>query len=122
MGFLDRLASSLSGPQGPVYQPPPPRPLTASGARVNLRSPSLVHTKHPDWQVAAWNYRDSVDELRYAATFVASSLGRLRVFAAQNRPRGEDPSPLDPTGTIPQQVAAADGIDDQTRAAAIALV
>lgn len=124
MGFLDRLASSLTSPdlsRGPVYTPQH-RPLTASGARVNLRSPSLVHTKHPDWQVAAWNYRDSVDELRYAATFVASSLGRLRVFAAQNRPRGEDPSPLDPTGTVPQQVAAADGITDETRAAALALV
>lgn len=121
MGLLDRIANQLIGPE-PPEPTPQHRPLTASGARVNLRSPSLVHTKHPEWQTAAWNYRDSVDELRYAATFVASSLGRLRVFAAQNRPRGEDPSPLDPTGTIPQQVAAADGIDDTTRAAAIALV
>lgn len=124
MGILDRIATQLIGPDpttGPTYTPQN-RPLTASGARVNLRSPSLVHTKHPDWQTAAWNYRDSVDELRYAATFVASSLGRLRVFAAQNRPRGEDPSPLDPTGTVPQSVAAADGIDDTTRAAALALV
>jgi hypothetical protein len=123
VGILDRIANQIIGPDpttGPTYTPQ--RPLTASGARVNLRSPSLVHTKHPDWQQAAWNYRDSVDELRYAATFVASSLGRLRVFAAQNRPRGEDPSPLDPTGTIPQAVAAADGIEDATRAAALALV
>lgn len=123
MGLIDRFASRVTGPEPPdPVEPPPtrPTPVVGAGARVNLHNPSLVHTKHPEWQTAAWDYRDSVPELRFAGEFIANSLGRLRMFVAEDRPRGEEPIPLADPATVPAQVAATQRVDDGTRAAAIA--
>lgn len=83
----------------PVKRGRPDRPLTAAGARIDLKSPNPLMIRRREWQSAAWAYRDSVPELRFACLFVANSLGRLRMFAAENQPRGEDPIPLSRDGS-----------------------
>lgn len=117
---MDRWASKLTGPDGTPARADGqtrPRALTAAGARINLRSPDLVHTKHPSWQDTAWDYRDEVPELRFAGDFITNALGRLRVYPAENRPRGQEPVPL-ADATVPGEITKAPGITAATREAA----
>lgn len=120
MGLLENWASRLSGPTGPA-SPPQRRSLTAAGARVNLKNPSLPHTKRPAWQSEAWSFRESVPEMRFAGDFVANTLGRLRVFAAENRPRGQEPVALEEASKR-QQEANEVGVDQATIDAALVAV
>ncbi|MDN5918679.1 MAG: NUDIX domain-containing protein [Pseudonocardia sp.] len=121
MGLLDRWGRIAAGPQPAPDEPVRRRPLTAAGMRVNLTSPQLVHTRRHEWQTAAWDYRDEVPELRFAGDFVTSALGRLRVFPAENRPRGQQPVPL-AHDAIPAEVTAAPAVTEATRQAAAAAV
>lgn len=123
MGLLDRWSNMLAGPPDAVRADghTRPRPLTAAGARINLRSPALVHTRHPEWQNTAWDYRDEVPELRFAGDFITNALGRLRVYPAENRPRGQEPVPL-ADATIPGEITKAPHITPQTRDAAKAAI
>lgn len=73
--------------------------LTAAGARLDLAHPDPIMVRRQDWQTAAWGYRDVVPEMRFAMDFVADNMSRLRIFAAENRPKGEDPIPLDTEGS-----------------------
>lgn len=91
----------------------PTRPLTAAGARLDLTSPAATMVRRREWQESAWGYRDTVPELRFACGFVANALGRLRIFAAENQPRGEDPIPLSRDGSTTS------GISERTQQAAI---
>ena len=120
MSFLDRFASSLTGPDGGIVAAPR-RALTAAGARVNLSTPALVHTKRPQWQTDAWLYRETVAEMRFAGDFVANTLGRLRVFAAENRPRGQEPIPLEANSKRGQNADGL-GVDERTIQATLAAV
>lgn len=123
MGLLDRWANIMSGPPGEPRADGTTRarPLTAAGTRINLRSPQLIHTRHPEWQGAAWDYRDEVPELRFAGDFVTNALGRLRVFPAENRPRGQEPVPL-AHDSVPAQVTAAPLVTEHTRQCAAAAI
>ncbi|MDN5919005.1 MAG: NUDIX hydrolase [Pseudonocardia sp.] len=124
MGLMDRWANFVAGPTGTEQRADGvtrARPLTAAGMRVNLTSPSMIHTRRHEWQHAAWDYRDEVPELRFAGDFVTSALGRLRVFPAENRPRGQEPIPL-AHDSIPAEVTAAPQITEHTRQAAAAAI
>lgn len=124
MGLLDRWSTFLAGPPEGVRadgHTRTQRPLTAAGARINLRSPALVHTRHPEWQNTAWDYRDEVPELRFAGDFITNALGRLRVYPAENRPRGQEPVPL-ADGFIPGEITNAPQITPHTRDAAKAAI
>lgn len=100
MGLLENFAKRTTGP-GPVAGPPP-RAMTAAGARIDLARPTPITNRRIEWQTASWDYRDTVPELQFVASFVRSSLGRLRVFPAERRPRGIAPQPLDrPSDTGP---------------------
>jgi hypothetical protein len=85
------------------------RALTGAGARLNLDDPKALMVRRRDWQEAAWGYRDSVPELRFACRFVSMSLSRLRIFPAENQPRGQEPLPLgqDSKSTISARTQAA---------------
>jgi len=91
VGLLENFAKTVTGP------PPAERPraMTAAGQRIDLSRPTPVTNRRTEWQDDAWAYRDSVPELQFVASFVRSSLGRLRVFPAERRPRGVAPQPLD---------------------------
>lgn len=96
-------------------KPEPTRPLTGAGQRVDLNSPKPLAARRLKWQEDAWGYRDSVPELKFACRFITNSLGRLRIYAAQNQPRGEEPIPLSRDG-------GESGISPATLAAAIEAV
>ena len=89
--------------------------------RVDLKSPALIHTRRAEWQTAAWDYRDEVPELRFAGDFVTNALGRIRVFPAENRPRGQEPIPL-AHDAVPAEVTAAPQITEHTRQCAAAAI
>lgn len=101
MGLLESFAKTVSGPP-PSPDKPPIRAMTAAGQRVDLTRAQPVRQHRMGWQEQAWEYRDTVPELQFVASFVRSSLGRLRVFAAERQPRGISPLPLDRT---PEQSA-----------------
>lgn len=97
MGLLENFANSVSGPPPRTDGKPPIRAMTAAGQRVNLSLTQQTRQYRMGWQEKAWEYRDTVPELQFVASFVRSSLGRLRVFAAERQPRGISPLPLDRT-------------------------
>lgn len=121
MGLLENFARSVSGPAPAPTQPP--RAMTAAGARIDLSRPTPITNRRVEWQTAAWDYRDSVPELQFVASFVRSSLGRLRVFPAERRPRGIPPQPLDrlpvPNNAL-DQVKTESSLSSSTRQAAVA--
>jgi hypothetical protein len=123
VGLLENFASSVTGP-APVTPPRPPRAMTAAGQRVDLRNPSAITHHRTEWQDQAWNYRDSVPELQFVASFIRSSLGRLRVFPAERRPRGVAPQPLEHEPVVldkvAQQVKVESKIGPACRTAALA--
>jgi hypothetical protein len=88
MGLLESFAKSVTPPT-PGPERPPIRAMTAAGQRVDLTRAQPVRQHRMGWQEQAWEYRDTVPELQFVASFVRSSLGRLRVFAAD--PAGPHP-------------------------------
>lgn len=93
MGLLENFAKVAAGPTPTPARKP--RAMTAAGQRIDLARPTPVLNRRTEWQTSAWDYRDTVPELQFVASFVRSSLGRLRVFPAERRPRGISPQPLD---------------------------
>src|SRR3954454_23376938 len=76
--------------------------MTAAGQRIDLSRPTPITNRRTEWQSASWDYRDTVPELQFVASFVRSSLGGLRGVPAERRPRGIGPQPLDrPENTGP---------------------
>jgi hypothetical protein len=48
------------------------------------------------WQTAAWDYYDSIGELRFASQWIANALSRVNLVAAAPSPGGEEPRRLTP--------------------------
>jgi hypothetical protein len=87
----------------------PLRVLTASSRRLDLNSKTeakQLRALRQGWQSDAWNYRDSIGELRYALQFLANSASRMRLFVAAEPIDGEsdNPIPLDKVADIPEDV------------------
>jgi hypothetical protein len=69
--------------------------MIASAVLVSQRQISKV-TRVADWQSKAWGYYDSVGELRFATTWLASAVSRCRLYVGEVDPNGEaDPAPVD---------------------------
>lgn len=127
MGLLENFARTVAGPQP---APPPtakPKAMVAAGQRIDLSHPDLTFSRRSGWQDSAWSYRDTVPELQFVASFIRSSLGRLRVFPAERQPRGVSPQPLeappannDPAAPGDRPVKPTSNIAQATRTAAIA--
>lgn len=70
--------------------------LTASGQRVNLaaRSGELRKTTQANWQTKAWEYRDSIGEIRFATQFLSNAVSKVRFYVAEVKPGQDTPSDL----------------------------
>src|SRR4051794_32040396 len=108
MGLLENFANFTAGP--PPMAPPRrrPRAMTAAGQRIDLSQPEMSFSRRSAWQEMSWTYRDTIPELQFVASFIRSSLGRLRGFPAERMPRGIAPQPLE------DQVVARTSPDEAT--------
>jgi hypothetical protein len=68
------------------------------------------------WQEEAWNYYDTVGELRYAVTYVANSLSRCQLMAASpGTPDDPTPIPMDVGPAVDAVARLAGGVVGQTQ-------
>lgn len=90
----------------------PVRLLTAAAAQLNLndrKEARRIRVLRQGWQTEAWNYRNSIGELRYAINFLANAMARMKIYPAMY-PLGaesDSPVPLDDAVGVPPEVIAA---------------
>jgi hypothetical protein len=87
------------------------RVLTASAARLRLKDREQsrkMRLLRQGWQSDAWNYYDSVGELKYAVNYLANCFARMRLYPAAYPVGGEDddPVPLADIEGVPPEVLA----------------
>ena len=103
---------------GVVYAEPQafntPRPLTAAAAQVKLDDKTeaeLFKARRQSasgaWQTEAWEYYDSIGEIKYAFNLVASVVSRIRLYAAAINNPNEAPSPIEDVEKVDDRLAAA---------------
>lgn len=103
---------------GVVYAEPQafntPRPLTAAASQVKLDDKAEAElfkarrqSASTSWQSEAWEYYDSIGEVKYAFNLVASVVSRIRLYAAAVSNPSEAPAPIDGVPTIEPRLAAA---------------
>ena len=103
---------------GVVYAEPQvfntPRPLTAAAAQVKLDDKTeaeLFKARRQSasgaWQTEAWEYYDSIGEIKYAFNLVASVVSRIRLYSAAIDNPNEAPSPIDDVEKIDPKLASA---------------
>jgi len=74
---------------------PPPKQIVASAAYVSQES--LVKLRRNiAWQRMAWDYYDTIGELRYSVGWLANACSRARLYVGEADPLGETvPKPVD---------------------------
>jgi len=103
---------------GVVYAEPQvfntPRPLTAAAAQVKLDDKTeaeLFKARRQSasgaWQTEAWEYYDSIGEVKYAFNLVASVVSRIRLYVAAIDNPSEAPAPIEDVSKIDDRLAAA---------------
>ncbi len=103
---------------GIVYAEPQvfntPRPLTAAASQVRLDDKAEAElfkarrqSASTSWQSEAWEYYDSIGEIKYAFNLVASVVSRIRLYAAGVGSPSDTPAPIDSVSTIEPRLAAA---------------
>jgi hypothetical protein len=103
---------------GVVYAEPPafnqPRGLTAAAAQVKLDDKTEAElfkarrlSASTAWQSEAWEYYDSIGEIKYAFNLVASVVSRIRLYAAAINNPNEAPSPIEDVEKVDERLAAA---------------
>lgn len=103
---------------GVVYAEPQafntPRPLTAAAAQVKLDDKTeaeLFKARRQSasgaWQTEAWEYYDSIGEVKYAFNLVASVVSRIRLYVAAIDNPSEAPAPIEDVEKIDERLAAA---------------
>lgn len=103
---------------GIVYAEPQvfntPRPLTAAAAQINLQDKGEAellkarrNSASTSWQSEAWEYYDSIGEVKYAFNLVASVVSRIRLYAAAISNPNESPAPIQDVGKVDERLAAA---------------
>ncbi len=103
---------------GLVYAEPvsynSPRPLTAAAAQIKIGDKgeaelfkSRRQSASSSWQTEAWEYYDSIGEIKYAFNLVASVVSRIRLYAAVVDDPAEAPISVDKSLAIDPQLAAA---------------
>jgi hypothetical protein len=103
---------------GIVYAEPQvfntPRPLTAAAAQVNLSDKGEAEifkarrqSASTSWQTEAWEYYDSIGEIKYAFNLVASVVSRIRLYAAAINNPNEAPAPIQDVTKVDPRLAAA---------------
>jgi hypothetical protein len=78
-----------------------PRGLTAAASILNIKNKGeaerfRARTSGPSsaWQVEAWEYYDSIGEIKYAFNLVASVISRIRLYIGVIEDPAEAPTPL----------------------------
>ncbi len=91
-----------------------PRPLTAAAAQINLQDKGEAElfkarrqSASTSWQSEAWEYYDSIGEIKYAFNLVASVVSRIRLYAAAIQNPSEAPAPIDSVSKVDDRLAAA---------------
>src|SRR3954451_896195 len=95
-------------PAQAAWSEPPVYGMVAAATRVDLKPTGAAAKKksmQADWQQEAWHHFNRCGELQMAASWMANSLSRIRVFAAEI---GEDGRPGDPTSNTTAQAIAAE--------------
>ena len=103
---------------GIVYAEPQafstPRPLTAAAAQINLQDKGEAellkarrNSASTSWQSEAWEYYDSIGEIKYAFNLVASVVSRIRLYSAAINNPEEAPAPIDAVEKVDPRLAAA---------------
>jgi hypothetical protein len=103
---------------GVVYAEPQvfgaPRPLTAAAAQVKLDDKTEAElfkarrlSASTAWQSEAWEYYDSIGEVKYAFNLVASVVSRIRLYVAAINNPNEAPSPIEDIEKVDERLAAA---------------
>ena len=91
-----------------------PRGLTAAAAQVKLDDKTEAElfkarrqSASTAWQSEAWEYYDSIGEVKYAFNLVASVVSRIRLYAAAINNPHEAPSPIEDVERVDERLAAA---------------
>lgn len=103
---------------GIVYAEPQafntPRPLTAAAVQVKLDDKTEAQlfkarrqSASTAWQGEAWEYYDSIGEIKYAFNLVASVVSRIRLYAAAINNPHEAPAPIDDVEQVDYHLAQA---------------
>lgn len=103
---------------GLVYAEPvaynSPRPLTAAAAQVRIGDKGEAElfkarrqSASSSWQTEAWEYYDSIGEIKYAFNLVASVVSRIRLYAAVVDDPAEAPVSVEKSNTVDTQLAEA---------------
>ena len=103
---------------GLVYAEPQsfnaPRGLTAAASQVNLqdkgeaeRFKARRQSASTSWQGEAWEYYDSIGEIKYAFNLVASVVSRIRLYAAAVGDPSEAPAPIGSVDKVDDRLAQA---------------
>jgi hypothetical protein len=114
-----QIAAGLSVDSfGLVYAEPvaynSPRPLTAAAAQIKIGDKGEAElfkarrqSASSSWQTEAWEYYDSIGEVKYAFNLVASVVSRIRLYVAVVDDPSEAPVSVDKSHTVEEQLAAA---------------
>ena len=103
---------------GVVYAEPQafnaPRGLTAAAVQVKLDDKTEAElfkarrlSASTAWQSEAWEYYDSIGEVKYAFNLVASVVSRIRLYAAAISNPNEAPTPIQEVEKVEPRLAAA---------------
>ena len=103
---------------GIVYAQPlsynAPRPLTAAAVQIKLNDAGEAalfkarrSSASTSWQTEAWEYYDSIGEIKYAFNLVASVISRIRIYTAVVENPVEAPIALRSSTVVNPDLAAA---------------
>jgi hypothetical protein len=103
---------------GIVYAEPQafntPRSLTAAAVQVKLDDKTEAElfkarrlSASTAWQSEAWEYYDSIGEVKYAFNLVASVVSRIRLYVAAISNPSEAPAPIEGVEKVDERLAAA---------------
>ena len=91
-----------------------PRPLTAAATQIKLGDKgeaalfkSRRQSAASSWQAEAWEYYDSIGEVKYAFNLVASVVSRIRIYAASVDDPAEAPVPVGKSGVVADNLGQA---------------
>lgn len=91
-----------------------PRPLTAAATQIKLNDKgeaalfkSRRQSAASSWQTEAWEYYDSIGEVKYAFNLVASVVSRIRIYAASVDDAAEAPVPVSKSSVVETNLAQA---------------
>lgn len=78
------------------YRPSMPGPVIASAVLASRTSGLAKMLKGTDWSGLAWQYYDTVPELRYGATWISNALSRARLYVGMPDGDGQsEPVPVE---------------------------